>query len=627
MFRNNNMISECARLLAYAKPHWKMVILTLICMGLFTLFIGAQLALIKPVIDRLISGEAISSSSEIHSLQNKEDSGDVLSSLRRKTVTRIKETTLISKFENLLMKLTSSFTFIGILVAIMAPFIFVFNYLQTYLNNHVMWSVLMDMRNHLCEHLLPQSLSYFENRKSGELISRLTNDITATQFGLSILFDNILLQPMRLLCGLGLAFYFSWKLSLFTFILFPLVVIPVLVFGRKIKKYGSRSLMHLGELTDAMREMFSGIRIVKAFQMENEEIVEFKNINSRFFKRMMQTVKAKALNASTTEFIYSLGLAVIIIVGGYVITTNKITPGSLGGFVTVTAFLILPSIKKLAKSYGQLQESLAGASRVFELLDQHPSITDNPDAIELRKIEKTVAFKNVNFAYDNIPVLRDINLTVKKGQIIAIVGESGAGKSTLLDLVPRFYDPTNGTIEIDGTDIRLIKRDSLLEQIAIVNQQTFLFNRSFKDNILCGRRDASSEEIEDAAKAANIHDFITTLPNGYDAVVGEQGVKLSGGQRQRVTIARAILKNAPILILDEATSSLDSESEKLVQEALDYLMKGRTTFVIAHRLSTIRHADKIVVLKNGCIVEIGAHDELIEKEGEYKKLYRIQFET
>ncbi|MEK6766580.1 MAG: ABC transporter ATP-binding protein [Planctomycetota bacterium] len=601
--------------------------LTLICMGLFTLFIGAQLALIKPVIDRLMSGEAISSSSEIHSLQNKEDSGDVLSSLRRKTVTRIKETTLISKFENLLMKLTSSFIFIGILVAIMAPFIFVFNYLQTYLNNHVMWSVLMDMRNHLCEHLLPQSLSYFENRKSGELISRLTNDITATQFGLSILFDNILLQPMRLLCGLGLAFYFSWKLSLFTFVLFPLVVIPVLVFGRKIKKYGSRSLMHLGELTDAMREMFSGIRIVKAFQMENEEIVEFKNLNSRFFKRVMQTVKAKALNTSTTEFIYSLGLAAIIIVGGYVITTNKITPGSLGGFVTVTAFLILPSIKKLAKSYGQLQESLAGASRVFELLDQHPSITDNPDAVELRKIEKDVAFKNVNFTYDSIPVLRDINLTVEKGQIIAVVGESGAGKSTLLDLVPRFYDPVNGTIEIDGTDVRLIKRDSLLEQIAIVNQQTFLFNRSFKDNILCGRRDASSEEIEDAAKAANIHDFITTLPNGYDTVVGEQGVKLSGGQRQRVTIARAILKNAPILILDEATSSLDSESEKLVQEALDYLMKGKTTLVIAHRLSTIRHADKIVVLKNGCIVEIGTHDELIEKEGEYKKLYRIQFET
>jgi subfamily B ATP-binding cassette protein MsbA len=432
---------------------------------------------------------------------------------------------------------------------------------------------------------------------------------------------------MRLLCGLGLAFYFTWKLSLFTFVLFPIVIIPVLIFGRKIKKYGSKSLMHLGELTDAMREMFSGIRIVKAFKMEDEEIVEFKYLNSRFFRRMMQTVKAKALNTSTTEFIYSLGLAAIVIVGGYVITTNKISPGSLGGFVTVTAFLILPSVKKLAKSYAKLQESLAGASRVFELLDQHPSIIDNPDAIELERIEKNVSFKNVNFAYDTIPVLKDINLTVENGQMIAIVGESGSGKSTMLDLVPRFYDPLSGTIEIDGTDIRLIKRDSLLDQIAIVSQQTFLFNRSFKDNILCGRRDASLEEIEDAAKAANIHKFITGLPDGYDALVGEQGVKLSGGQRQRVTIARAILKNAPILILDEATSSLDSESEMLVQEALDHLMEGKTTFVIAHRLSTIRHADRIVVLKNGYLVETGTHDELIEKEGEYKKLYRIQFET
>src|SRR3972149_7993724 len=238
MAKNNTMIKECARLFSYATPHWKMVMLTLICMGLFTLLIGAQLALIKPVIDRLISGETISSSSGIYNLQDKQDSEDVLSGFSRKTVARIKETTFISKFEELLKKLTGSFTSIGILVAILAPFIFAFNYLQTYLKNHVMWRVLMDIRNHLCEHLLPQSLSYFENRKSGELISRLTNDITATQFGLSILFDSVLLQPMRLLCGLGLAFYFSWKLSLFTFVLFPLVIIPVLIFCRKIKKYG-----------------------------------------------------------------------------------------------------------------------------------------------------------------------------------------------------------------------------------------------------------------------------------------------------------------------------------------------------------------------------------------------------
>ena len=623
MSKNNNTIRECGRLFSYAKPHWKMFFLTLLCMALFTLFIGAQLALIKPVIDRLIKGEVARSSAGIDSVQQKNSSEDIISSIKHKTVSRIKRSTFISRFD----KLFSSFTFIGVLVAIMAPFIFAFNYLQTYLKNHVMWSVLMDIRNHLCEHILPQSLSYFENRKSGELISRLTNDINATQFGLSILFDSVLLQPMRMVVGFGLAFYFSWKLSIFTFILIPIIIIPVLVFGRKIKKYGKRSLTHLGELTDAMREMFSGIRTVKAFKMEDEEFIEFKTINSRFFKRMMQTVKAKALNSSTTEFIYSLGLATVIIVGGYVISSKTISPGSLGGFVTVTAFLILTSIKKLAKSYGKLQESLSGASRVFELLDQHPTITDNPDAIELKNINNEIAFNNVNFAYDTIPVLKDINMTVQKGQIIAIVGESGAGKSTLLDLVPRFYDTTNGSIKIDGTDIRLIKRDSLLDQIAIVSQQTFLFNRSFKENILYGRRDASTEEIQDAAKAANIHKYITKLPKGYETVVGEQGVKLSGGQKQRVTIARAILKNAPILILDEATSSLDSESEKLVQEALDNLMKGKTTFVIAHRLSTIRHADRIIVLKKGCIIETGTHDELIDREGEYKKQYRIQFDT
>ncbi len=621
------MFSDCARLFSYAKPHWKVFVLALICMGFFILFNGIQLALIKPVIDRLTKGEMIGFSSERHGIQKQKDSGVIADNLKKKAVGKIKGTVFMSKFYKLSKKMTSSFTYIGILAAIIAPFIFAFNYSQQYLKRHVMWSVIVDIRNQLCEHLLPQSLSYFEDRRSGDLLSRLTNDINTTQYGLTILFGDIILQPMRLLCGLVFAFYFSWKLALLTFVVFPLFIVPVLIFGRKIKKYGTKSLQHLGELTDAIREMFTGIRIVKAFKMENEESMEFRNINSRFFKRMMQTVQAKALNTSTTEFIYSLAFAVIIIFGGYVVTTNMITPGALGGFVAITGFMILGPIKRMAKCYGKLQESLAGARRVFELLDQKPSITDHPDAIELKKIEKGIVFKNVSFSYDSTLVLRNINLTVDKGQIIAIVGESGAGKSTLLDLLPRFYEPLSGTIEIDGTDVNLIKCNSLLEQIAIVSQQTFLFNRSFADNILYGRKDANFEEIEDAARAANIHDFIIGLPKGYDTVVGEQGVKLSGGQRQRVTIARAILKNAPILILDEATSSLDSESEKLVQEALDNLMKTKTTFVIAHRLSTIRHANRIVVLKSGCIVESGTHDELIKKEGEYKKVYRIQFET
>ncbi|NOG83338.1 MAG: ABC transporter ATP-binding protein [Planctomycetes bacterium] len=623
--KKNTMIQECARLFAYARPHWKMALLTIICMGIFTLLSGAQLALVKPVIDHLTRGETLGAPIDQDSSVRHTNVNSSLSHIRGKAVDKIKETPFVSNWSKLLRIMTSSFTFIGIIAAIIAPFIFFFNFLQQYLKNRVMWSALVDIRNQLCEHLLPQSLSYFENRKSGDLISRLTNDIFATQFGLSMLFDNIIFYPMRLLLGFSLAFYFSWKLSLLTFLVLPVIVVPVLIFGRKIKKHGRRSLEHLGELTDAMKEMFTGIRIVKAFKMENEESKEFRKINSRYFKKMMQTVKAKAMNSSTTEFIYSLGLAAIIIFGGYVITTKQVTPGELGGFVTVTGFMILTSIKKLAKCYGNLQESLAGASRIFELLDQKPTILDHPDAVEIKEIKKGILFKSVNFAYDSSLVLKDINLVVRKGELIAIVGRSGAGKSTLLDLIPRFYDTVSGTIEIDDIDIRRIKRDSLLDQIAIVSQQSFLFNRSFADNILCGRQDATLEEVMDAAKAANIHNFIVGLPNRYDTIVGEQGVKLSGGQRQRITIARAILKNAPILILDEATSSLDSESEKLVQDALDNLMEGKTTLVIAHRLSTIRHSDRIVVMKKGSIVEIGTHDELMKQGGEYERLHRIQF--
>ncbi|MCP5007319.1 MAG: ABC transporter ATP-binding protein [Planctomycetes bacterium] len=623
--KNKTMIQECARLFAYAVPHWKMAFFALTCMGIFTLLSGLQLALVKPVIDRLLQGDAMGASSYIDSNVQHENTKRTSLDLRGKVVGRFDKTSIVSKYRELLRKMTSSFNRIGIIAAVIAPFVFFFGFLQQYLKSRVMWSVLVDVRNQLCEHLLPQSLSYFENRKSGELISRLTNDIFATQFGLSMLFDNVVFYPMRLLLGFAIAFYFSWKLSLLTFFVLPILVVPVLIFGRKIKKHGRRSLEHLGELTDAMKEMFTGIRIVKSFKMENEESAVFRQINDRYFRKMLQTVKAKAMNASTTEFTYSLALAVIIIFGGYVITTKKITPGELGGFVAVTGFMILTSIKKLAKCYGNLQESLAGASRIFELLDQEPTIFDHPEAVEIKEVKKGIVFKSVNFAYDRKCVLKDINLTVRQGELIAIVGKSGAGKSTLLDLIPRFYDTVSGSIEINDMDIRRIKRDSLLDQIAIVSQQSFLFNRSLADNILCGRKDAKPEEVMDAAKAANIHNFITGLPKGYDTVVGEQGVKLSGGQRQRITIARAILKNAPILILDEATSSLDSESERLVQAAIDNLMEGKTTFVIAHRLSTIRHADRIVVMKNGSIVEEGTHYELIKQGGEYERLHKIQF--
>lgn len=492
-----------------------------------------------------------------------------------------------------------------------------------------MWAVVVDIRNKVCDHLLPQPLSFFENRKSGDLLSRLTNDIAVTQSGLTVLFDEIMLQPLKLICGLALAFYFSWKLTLLTLIAFPVIFIPVLVMGKKIKKHGKGSLRHLSDLTDALREMFAGIRIVKAFKMEAEESREIQEISKRFLMKRLKMAKAKAINTSTSEFVYTIGLAILIILGGYVVMSGKITPGELGGFITAIGFMVITSVKKLAKSYASLQESLAGVNRVFELFLIEPTIKDHPDAEALKTIEEAISFKEVSFSYDNSKefILKDINLTIHKGEVLAIVGKSGAGKSTLINLIPRFYDPVKGAIEIDGLDLRRIKRESLLAQIAIVSQQTFLFNRSLRENILYGRRDASIGEIYAAAKLANIHEFIMSLPKGYDTVVGELGVKLSGGQRQRIAIARAILKNAPILLLDEATSSLDYESEKLVQEALNNLIIGRTTIIVAHRLSTIQHCDRIIVMKHGHIVETGSHESLMSGEGEYRRVYQLHFDT
>ncbi|MBI5677555.1 MAG: ABC transporter ATP-binding protein [Planctomycetes bacterium] len=605
----NSLISECAKLLSFTKPYWRLMVFAIISMVIYTSTSGIQISLIKPIIDKLIRGDTKKITTlpriDIDQTPQKHESPSLVKQLKKQVFNKFKFIEPIQK------RATGSFTSIGIVMGILAPFIFFSCYFQQYFRNRVMWAVVVDIRNKVCDHLLPQPLTFFENRKSGDLLSRLTNDIAVTQSGITILFDEILLQPMKLICGLVLAFYFSLKLSLLTLIAFPIIFIPVLVMGRKIKKHGKGSLKHLSDLTDAMREMFAH------------------DISERFFRKRMKMVKAKALNTSTSEFVYTLGLAAIVVMGGYVVMSKKITPGELAGFITATGFMVITAVKKLAKSYASLQESLSGVNRVFELFTIEPTIKDDPEAITLEKIEEGVCFKNVSFSYDGSKefILKDIDLTIHKGEVLAIVGESGAGKSTIVNLIPRFYDPVKGCIEIDGTDIRKIKRESLLGHTAIVAQQTFLFNRSFYENILYGRKNATLEEVQSAAKAANIHEFIMSLPNGYDTVVGELGVKLSGGQRQRIAIARAVLKNAPILLLDEATSSLDYESEKLVQDALNNLIIGRTTVIVAHRLSTIQHCDRIVVMKKGHIVEVGNHESLMSGEGEYKRVYQMHLDT
>lgn len=625
--KKSSLISECAKLMSFVKPYWKFMTLAMISMIIYTLASGIQISLIKPIIDKLLKAETKEITTlpriDIDQPAHKQSDSSPVKQYKDKIVTKFK---FIGKIQK---RATGSYTSIGVVMAIIAPVILLSCYYQQYFRNRVMWAVVVDIRNKVCDHLLPQPLIFFENRKSGDLLSRLTNDIAVTQSGLTILFDEILLQPMKMICGMALAFYFSWKLSLWVLIAFPIIFIPVLVMGRKIKKHGKGSLKHLSDLTDAMREMFAGIRIVKAFKMEAEESREIHDISERYLMKRLKMVKAKALNTSTSEFVYTLGLALMVILGGYVVMSKKITPGELGGFITATGFMVITAVKKLAKSYASLQESLSGVNRVFELFTIEPTIKDHPEAVTLEKVEEGIFFKNVSFSYDGSEdyILKDINLTIHKGEVVAIVGESGAGKSTIINLIPRFYDTVKGCIEIDGIDIRKIKSESLLEHTAIVTQQTFLFNRSFYENILYGRKNASFEEVQAAAKAAHIHEFIMSLPKGYDTVVGELGVKLSGGQRQRIAIARAILKNAPILLLDEATSSLDYESEKLVQDALNNLIVGRTTIIVAHRLSTIQHCDRIIVMKNGRIIETGSHDSLISGDGEYKRVYQMHIDT
>ena len=615
------LFNDCSKLYKFGLYHWKMVCLAAICMAIYTSLTGIQLALVKPVIDKLITEKSVTTTN----YRNNLDHPSEMSAKQKQTYkTWIEKLGFVKRVRSYIDNTTSSFTSIGILAAVLAPFIFLSFWGQRYFSNYVIWGITRDIRNRVCEHLLPQPLSFFENKKSGDLISRITNDITTTQGAINILFSHVLLQPMKLFFGLGLSFYFSWQLTLISFSLFPLITLPVLFFGKKVKRHGKSSLKFLADLTDTLREMFSGIRIVKAYNMEKQEVDEIHCINQRFFKKRIRASMARATSNGMTEFIYSLGLALVVIAGGYIVTSGKVTAGELGGFITAMGFMVFRSIKQLSKSYNSLQDSLSGASRVFEILDHVVANKRKDGHEELKSLDHHLRFNNVSFAYSKNDVLKEINFEIKKGSVVGIVGHSGSGKSTILNLILRFYQPTKGSIEIDGKDIISFTLKSLRNHIALVTQQTFLFNRSIEDNIRYGCNDSTNCQVEEAAKAADIHEFIISLPNGYKTIVGEMGGKLSGGQRQRIAIARAFIKNTPILVLDEATSSLDSKSEQAVQNTLNSLMKGKTTLVVAHRLSTIKNCDKIIVIKDGMITEEGTHEELYHADGEYSMLYKIQ---
>lgn len=500
----------------------------------------------------------------------------------------------------------------------------IFDYGQAYLMNYVGLRIVADMRERLYNHLQNLSLSFFTKTPTGILISRITNDVNLIQGSVSNAITGLLKDAFTILGLTGVVFYRNWKLGLIALIIFPLAILPIIEFGKRLRKFSRKSQQRMGSITTFLHETITGNRIVKAFTMEDYERRRFAEENNRFFRIILKRVRIRALSHPLMELIGGIGVALIIWVGGYSVLRGDLTPGTFFSFMTALLMLYAP-VRDLSKVNLEVQEGLAAAARVFELLDTVPDIKDEADALALLSISKGIQFEKVSFKYDEKTVLRDVSLEARMGEVIALVGMSGAGKTSLVNLLLRFYDVTNGRILIDGNDIRTVTLKSLRDQIGLVTQQTILFNDTVRNNIAYGNLKRSDREIIEAAKAANAHDFIQRLPQGYETVIGEQGVKLSGGERQRISIARALLKNAPILILDEATSSLDSDSETEVQKALEELMKGRTVFVIAHRLATIRNAHRIIVLSNGQIMEQGSHEQLIALGGEYRRLYDLQF--
>ena len=565
------------RQLKLVAPYWRRIALAMLCMALAAGCATASLYLIKPVFDDLI----------------------------------------VKKNREMLNLLCTA---VLVIFAVKGASLCANAYLMSDVSQRIITKLREDVYNHI--QCLP--IPYLDMMKTGNLMSRILNDVGAVQSTLSGSVTGIIKESFSVIGCVGIMFYMDWRLAIGAILIVPVAFVPVFKVGKILRKTGSKVQQTMADLSVLMHETIGGNRIVKAFGMEAYEKNRFHHESGRLMKYTMKAVVVSSVNSAAMEFLGGLGIASIMLYGGYQIIGEKMTAGNLIAFLAALISLYDP-VKRLANIYSSIHQGLAAADRVYELLDQPTEILDQPHAMTLERVRKHIEFRNVSFSYGAKPVLSRISFRADAGQVVAVVGMSGAGKTTMINLIPRFYEVTEGTIIIDGIDIRDVTLGSLRSQIAIVTQQSVLFNDTFKNNIAYGDIRKSDEEIIAAARAANAYDFIMKLPRQFETTVGEAGIRLSGGERQRICIARALLKDAPILILDEATSSLDSDSELEVQKALENLMRGRTTIVIAHRLSTVQNADFIITLANGKIVEQGRHSELMMLDSEYRRLYQLQF--
>lgn len=516
----------------------------------------------------------------------------------------------------------------GVLVAcIIVPLVMLirsaFSYLNSYCMAWVSFRMLRDLRRALFAHLLHQSLDFFNKSKSGNLISRVSNDVRVAQSAFISVASDIFKDPFSIITGAVVLFMIDWKFCLVTMILFPTCLVPVIVFGRKVRKAGKAEEEEAGEMSVILQESFIGIRVIKSFAREDFQADQFTLSGEQQFRNSMRVRKSTEIVQPLIETVSAFGVALALLyVHFYNVPTERLL-ALLAGI-----FLLYEPAKKVSRLHMLMQKALAASTNVFALMQEKSSIQDAPNARNVEKCQGLIEFSGVNFAYGpDIPALEDVNLRIEPGRQYALVGASGAGKTTILSLIQRFYDPQQGAIYLDGIDVRNLYQRSLREHIGVVSQETFLFHDTIAENIRFGRLDATRAEIEEAARQAFAHDFILAQPEGYETIVGDKGCLLSGGQQQRLSIARAILKNAPVLLLDEATSALDSESEKMIQSALETMTQGKTVIAIAHRLSTILKSDKIVVMENGRIVGIGEHAELLETSPLYRRLYELQFHS